>query len=245
MILKMTEDDLPTFTGSADQIPATIIKMYGLEPPEGIAMPIEGLVMNPVERIVVAILDNFGLFEITTYKPEFVIRESQYLLLLETTQPYTVDILHSFIHGNPSSKDFHLMNFLQENGKTTTMIGQVDDLQAFAGPAEKVATSGDMTTWVQGSKFLNRADFLSLHFLDFENLYKRSIQFKRTPPENLISRLILRTSKWLTGMFKQLRKNSVMFILGTHGRTKIEMSYTGKFAEWRKASLPIGVLMTK
>ncbi|NVM56178.1 MAG: hypothetical protein HWN66_20950 [Candidatus Helarchaeota archaeon] len=71
------------------------------------------------------------------------------------------------------------------------------------------------------------------------------MQFKRAPPENLISRLILRTSKWLTGMFKQLRKNSVMFILGTHGRTKIEMSYTGKFAEWRKASLPIGVLMAK
>jgi hypothetical protein len=71
------------------------------------------------------------------------------------------------------------------------------------------------------------------------------MQFQKTPPEDLISKLILRTSKWLTGMFKQLKKNSVMFILGTHGRTQIETSYTGKIAEWRKASLPIGVLMTK
>ncbi len=241
----MTEDELPTFTGTTEQIPATILNLLGLTPPNNIPSSIEGISTNQIERVVFVILDNFGLFEITVYKPEFVIRESQYLLLLETISPYTVDILHSVIHGNSSSKDFHLMDFLMENNKSATMIGQENDLQAFAGQAEKVATSGDMTTWVQGSKLLNRTDFLSLHFLDFENLYKRSIQFKRTPPENLISRLILRTSKWLTGMFKQLRKNSVMFILGTHGRTKIELSYSGKFAEWRKASLPIGVLMAK
>ncbi|TFG05493.1 MAG: hypothetical protein EU536_01955 [Promethearchaeota archaeon] len=241
----MSDDELPTFGGTIGQIPATIIELYGLTPPEIIPKGIEQLNLEPVSQVVLVILDNFGLFEITVYKPEFVIRESKYLLLLETTNPYTEDILQSLIHANFSSQEFHLLEFLQNGGKTTTMIGQESDLKTFAGPAEKVITTGDMTTWVQGSKLLNRADFLSLHFLDFENLYKRSLQFKRTPPENLISRLILRTSKWLTGMFKQLRKNSVMFILGTHGRTKIEMSYTGKFAEWRKASLPIGVLMTK
>lgn len=241
----MSDDELPTFTGMPEQIPATIIKFYGLKPPNTIPGPIEGPILNPIERVILVLLDNFGLFEITMYKPEFVIRESQYLLLLETGNPYTLDILHSFIYGSLSSKEFHLIKYLQDQGKVGTMIGQENDLEVFSGPAEKVATSGDMTTFVQGSKLLNRVDFLSLHFLDFENLYKRSMQFKRAPPENLISRLILRTSKWLTGMFKQLRKNSVMFILGTHGRTKIEMSYTGKFAEWRKASLPIGVIMTK
>ncbi|MHA1265724.1 MAG: hypothetical protein ACTSRS_10880 [Candidatus Helarchaeota archaeon] len=241
----MSDEELPTFTGTPEQIPATIINLYGIVPPDIIPKPINGLSLEPIQRIVLVILDNFGLFEITIYKPEFVIRESQYLILLETNAPYTTNILHALIHGNTTLKSFHLMKFLKEKGKSTTMIGQKNDLEDFAGPAEKVSTSGDMTTWVQGSKLLNRADFLSLHFLDFENLYKRSIQFKRTPPENLISRLILRTSKWLTGMFKQLRKNSLMFILGTHGRTKIEMSYTGKFAEWRKASLPIGVVMTK
>ncbi len=241
----MSDDELPTFTGTMEQIPATLIKLYGMMPPSNVLPPIEGFLIEPIDQIVLVILDNFGLFEITVYKPDFVIRESQYLLLLETSNPYTLDILHLLIHGHLTSKEFHLMSFLKSHGKTLTMIGQDNDLQAFAGPAEKIPTSGDMTTWVQGSKLLNRVNFLSLHFLDFENLYKRSIQFKRSPPENLISRLILRTSKWLTGMFKQLRKNSVMFILGTHGRTKIEMSYTGKFAEWRKASLPIGVLMTK
>jgi len=241
----MSDDELPTFTGTTAQLPATIIKLFGMEPPNNIPFPIEGLAINPIERIVLVILDNFGLFEITVYKPEFVIRESQYLILLDTTNPYTLDILNTLIHGNATPNDFHLMDFLQKNGKTCTMIGQENDLQQFSGPAEKIATSGDMTTWVQASKMLNRLDLLSIHFLDFENLYQRSIQFKMTPPENLISRLILRTSKWLTGMFKQLRTNSIMFILGTHGRTKIEMSLTGKFAEWRKASLPIGVLMVK
>ena len=241
----MDDDELPTFTGTMEQIPATIINLFGMTPTNNIPSPIKGFSIEPVQQIVLVILDNFGLFEITVYKPEFVIRESQYLLLLETSKPYTLDILHAIIHGNSSSRDFHLMAFLKQRGKTCTMIGQETDLHAFSGTADKIPTSGDMTTWIQGSKLLNRIDFLSLHFLDFENLYKRSIQFKRTPPEDLVSRLILRTSKWLTGMFKQLRKNSVMFILGTHGRTKIEMDYIGKFAEWRKASLPIGVLMAK
>ncbi|MHA1425578.1 MAG: hypothetical protein ACTSQI_06295 [Candidatus Helarchaeota archaeon] len=241
----MSDDGLPTFTGTMEQVPATIIRLLGLNHPNTIQPPIDGLSIAPVNQIVLVILDNFGLFEITVYKPEFVIRESQYLLLLETSNPYTLAILHTLIHGNLSSKEFHLMDFLKQNGKTCTMIGQNEDLQAFSGSANRVPTSGDMTTWVQASKHLNRLNMLSIHFLDFENLYKRSIQFKRTPPENLIQRLILRTSKWLTGMFKQLRKSSVMFILGTHGRTNIEMNYKGKFAEWRKASLPIGVLMSK
>ncbi len=241
----MSEDELPTFSGNIEQMPATIIKLFGINPPNNISPPIEGFSLEPIEQIVLVILDNFGLFEITVYKPEFVIRESQYLLLLETANPYTLDILYSLIHGSLSSKDFHLISYLQNIGKTCTMIGQENDLQEFAGTADTIPTSGDMTTWVQASKLLNRVNFLTIHFLDFENLYKRSIQFRMTPPENLISRLILRTSKWLTGMFKQLRKNSIMFILGTHGRTKIQMDYTGKFAEWRKASLPIGVLMTK
>lgn len=241
----MSDDELPTFTGTMQQIPATLIKLFGITPPNNIPSPIEGVKIEPIQQIVLVILDNFGLFEITVFKPEFVIKESQYLLLLETTNPYTLDILHTLIHSSLTSQDFHLMTFFQQNGKSSCMIGQESDLQTFSGPADKVPTTGDMTTWVQASKLLNRVNFLSIHFLDFENLYKRSMQFKMTPPENLISRLILRTSKWLTGMFKQLRNNSVMFILGTHGRTKIEMNYSGKFAEWRMASLPIGVLMVK
>jgi len=241
----MSNDELPTFTGTSEQIPSTIIKLFGLNPPNNIPSPIEGISIAPIEQIVLVILDNFGLFEITMYKPEFVIRESQYLLLFETIDPYTINMLNSLIFGGSEENNFHLIQFLQNNGKTVTMIGQESDLQRFSGSTETIATANDMNTWVQGSKLLNRVNFLSLHFLDFENLYHRSMQFQKTPPEDLISKLILRTSKWLTGMFKQLKKNSVMFILGTHGRTQIETSYTGKIAEWRKASLPIGVLMTK
>jgi hypothetical protein len=245
MSLKMSNDDLPTFTGRAEQIPSSILRLFGLDPPNTIPSPIEGISIAPIEQVVLVILDNFGLFEITMYKPEFVIRESQYLLLFETSNPYTLYMLNALIFGGSENNNFHLIKFLQNNGKTVAMIGQESDLQRFSVSAEKIPTANDMNTWVQGSKMLNRVNFLSLHFLDFENLYKRSMQFQKSPPEDLISRLILRTSKWLTGMFKQLKKNSVMFILGTHGRTQIETSYTGKVAEWRKASLPIGVLMTK
>ena len=61
----MSDDELPTFTGMMEQVPATIIRLFGIEVPTNIPSPIEGLSMEPIERVVLVILDNFGLFEIT------------------------------------------------------------------------------------------------------------------------------------------------------------------------------------
>ncbi len=68
MSLKMSNDDLPTFTGRAEQIPSSILRLFGLDPPNTIPLPIEGISIAPIEQVVLVILDNFGLFEITMYK---------------------------------------------------------------------------------------------------------------------------------------------------------------------------------
>ena len=80
-----------------------------------------------------------------------------------------------------------------------------------------------------------------IHFLDFEKLHRQ----KRATPEELIEKLIKRTDKWLLSLWKQMRKGTLMVVIGNHGRYRLDLEYSGKIAEWRKASVPIAVLAHK
>jgi hypothetical protein len=84
-----------------------------------------------------------------------------------------------------------------------------------------------------------------MHYLDFENLHKQQQQLKQRTPEDLIEKLINRTDKWILSNYKQLRKNSLMIIIGDHGRSKLNLEYSGKIAQWREASVPIAIFIRK
>ncbi|MHA1253170.1 MAG: hypothetical protein ACTSRP_24515 [Candidatus Helarchaeota archaeon] len=227
------------------QIPATVLHLLGEAVPETIPSPIGEISNIGIERVVFVILDNFGLFEIVVHQPEFMINNLESIILLETENPYAMAVMQQIVYGDLERRDFNLFEYLRSRNKSAVMIGREDDIKLFAGGTENIKSSGDMTTWIQASKILNKRDLIWLNFQDFEALYQRSIMFKREPPENLIQRLIHRTDKWLLGMFKQSRNNTVFIILGNHGRKKIDMNLTGKYAEWRKASLPIAIICRK
>ncbi len=84
-----------------------------------------------------------------------------------------------------------------------------------------------------------------MHYLDFENLHKQQQQLKQRTPEDLIEKLLNRTDKWILSNYKQLRKNSLMIIIGDHGRAKLNLEYSGKIAQWREASVPIAIFIKK
>ena len=84
-----------------------------------------------------------------------------------------------------------------------------------------------------------------MHYQDVENLHKQQQRLKQRTPEDLIEKLILRTDKWILGNYKQLRNNSLMIILGTHGRAKLDLEYSGKIAQWREASVPVAIFIRK
>jgi hypothetical protein len=238
-------EDLPTINVPMTALPATILNVLGLPIPEGLTPPIPMQTPN-VRRIVFVMIDNFGLFEIVAHKPQFVIQQSKALIMLETEQPYTDEVLTQIVNGGMDGSQFNLFNYLNQNQKTTMMIGKKEDLVRFGGNSQIVVSAGDMTTWINASKYLNRIDFLWLHFLDFEELYKKSVMYKRQPPENLVEKLIHRTDKWMLGMYKQSAAETLLIIAGDHGRTHIDMyDENSKYGQWRKASLPIAVLCIK
>ena len=242
--------ELQTLKCYLNQFPATILKLFNVEPPPGvIPEPVQQILdlYQDIERISINLLDNFGLFEITFNKPEFMISNSEVMLLLSTRNPYTLGVLHQLLYGGfeKEPNGFHLLRYLNENEKTTCFIGRKKDIDRYDGGTKSIPKDSDMSTWVQSAQVINTYDFSWMHYLDFENLHKKQKQLKQRTPEDLIEKLINRTDKWILGNYKQLRKNSLMIIIGDHGRSKLDLEYSGKIAQWREASVPIAIFIKK
>lgn len=238
----MAEEELPTFEGNMTQIPATISRLLGLNPPKKIPPPIRGVEEFGSDHVILAIFDNFGLFECTYYKPKFLIKSSEAILVLNTEDPHTFNVLNEIVYGSTKKKKFHLMDFLTKGRKHATMIGRAEDLRMFVGKAEAKIAEDDMRTYIEAIKVINRVDFVWLHFLDFEAMYQK---YNTRPPEEIAQKLITRTDNWILSLFKQAIPGTLLIVLGDHGRREIRIEYEGKYAKWREASVPIAIMMKK
>jgi len=242
--------ELQTIKCYMNQLPATILKLLDIDPPLGIiSEPIQKILdlYQGIDRISINLIDNFGLFEITYLKPHFMIANSEVMLLLSTKNPYTLGVLHQLIYGGfeVEPNGFHLLKFINNGGKSSCLIGRQKDIERYDGGTKSIAKETDMSTWVESAKVINTHDLSWMHYLDFENLHKQQQRLKQRTPEDLIEKLINRTDKWILGNYKQLRKNSLMMIIGDHGRVKLDLEYSGKIAQWREASVPIAILIRK
>ena len=241
--------ELQTLKCYLTQLPATITRLLGLDSPSTIDEPVQSIIeqYQGIERICINMIDNFGLFEITYLKPEFMITNSEVMLLLSTKNPYTLGVFHQILFGGFEFEPngFHLLKYLNENGKKSCFVARKKDLDRYDGGTTSVPKDTDMSTWVESAKIINTHDLSWMHYLDFENLHKQQSRLKQRTPEVLIEKLINRTDKWILSNYKQLRKNSLMIILGDHGRSKLNLEYAGKIAQWREASVPIAIFIRK
>ena len=242
--------ELKTLKGYLSQVPATILELFNVKPPlEKIPKPVESIVnmYKGIDRISINLLDNFGLFEITYFKPSFMITNSEVMLLLSTKNPYTLGVLHQLMYGGfqVEPNGFHFLKYMNDNGKKTCFVARQKDLDRYSGGTTSIPKDTDMATWIESAKAINKYDLSWMHYLDFENLHKQQQRLKRRTPEDLIEKLINRTDKWLISNYKQLRSNSLMIILGDHGRSRMNFEYSGKIAQWREASVPIAIFIRK
>lgn len=241
--------ELPNFKCYLDQLPATFLQILRCESvpqiPEGVPELIERYA--GVKRIIINLIDNFGLFEITYYKPQFIITNSDALVLLSTKNPYTLGVFHQLMFGGfeKEPNGFHFLRELNNQGKESILVGRKKDLDRYDGGTNSVAKDTDMSSWIEAAKVVNRHDFSWIHYLDFESLHRQHSQLKQQTPETLLERLINRTDKWILSTYKQLRENSLLIILGDHGRYKMNLEYSGKIAQWRQASVPIAIMIRK
>ncbi|MFX1520691.1 MAG: hypothetical protein ACFFCD_12310 [Promethearchaeota archaeon] len=234
-------NDYLELTAKMTSLPATILKILKVNVPAALPPPINNISLN-VDRVVLIVLDNFGLFEYTYYKPEFLIQACDILVMFDTPNPYTEGVLRQVFYGDEQKREFHLPSFLLENGKSVAMIGRQDELHMIAHNEYSIPSTDDMNSYIQTVKALNRYDFLSLHFVDFEKLYQ---QYAFQPPAETLKQLIRRTDKWLKVLYLQSKAATAFIILSSHGKHQIDLQIKGKAAQWRLASLPIAIFSKK
>ena len=233
----------PQVRTTAWEFPSTIIKLMGMEVPDGMPPPNQELLdkFNPT-GVVLIIIDNFGLFEAVVYKPEALIKNMEALALIETDDPYAIPLLKTLLTGR--SEYFHLIQYIRNFGKTVRAICREDDMEELGlDPGFTVHKRDDMQTYVESTKHIFKNELLFLHFLDFESLYAQ--YGHRTPPKTLLEKIVRRTDNWVKVLLKQARLGTLFVIIGNHGRHPVPLDYKGKLAEWRKANAPIAVMFQK
>jgi hypothetical protein len=234
----------PQIRSSALEIPATIIKLLGIDVPVGLPVPNSEITsrFNP-RAIVMVDIDNFGLFEAVVYKPEALIKNLEAVVLIETDDPYAVPLTKRLLMGS-NIGGFHLCEHVSSFGKVVRVVCRSEDVGDFSfDPSYTVVVRDDMNTYIESTKHVFKSELLFLHFLDFESLYAQ--YGHRTPPNTLLEKIVRRTDNWIKVLMRQARHDTLFIIVGNHGRHPVPLNYEGKLAEWRKANAPIAIMFQK
>jgi hypothetical protein len=233
----------PQVRTTALEFPSTVLKLLGMEVPEGLFPPNKELLQKfDPKAIVIIMIDNFGLFEAVVYKPEALIKNMEVLALLDTNDPYAMPLIRRLLKGHRT--DFHLIQHVKNYGKVTRVICREEDMaHCEFDPAYTVKPRDDMATYIEATKHIFKSELLYLHFLDFESLYAQ--YGHRTPPKTLLEKIVRRTDNWIKVLLRQARVGTLFIVVGNHGRHPIPLDYEGKLAEWRKANAPIAMMFQK
>lgn len=242
--MEIAEDlGLTTFNIKAAQLPSIVLKLLGLGRPFYLPAVDEiQLSEQPIDQVILVIIDNFSLFEIIVYQPTWMIKNLENLLLIETPNK-TAALSESMLKSIFFSKDsltFNLLTSLHSNGKHVKAIAREEDIPNIAiDPSLTSAEKSDIDIYVKSVKAINRVDFLVIHFSDFDEMYAR---YSMNPPEEIASKIMRRTDKWLNLFWQQAITGTALLVIGNDGRKPIEMALSGKAAEWKRANLPIGFI---
>jgi hypothetical protein len=226
--------------GQMVQMPATILTQLALTTPNNLAPAINLSAFKETQRVVLVHLDNFGLLEVALHKPQFLLKEAKMILTLDTEDGFATNVMAELTHGNLND-GFHLYSYLVHHGKTAVVVDRKNQ-KNHVGTATFHSADSDMRTYIETAKLLNRSDFLLIHFLDFDTLYK---EHTSRPPLELAQKLLHRTDRWLLGFYKQARSNTLFLILGNQGQRDYGLKYEGKHQNWAQANVPICLTIYK
>jgi hypothetical protein len=238
-------DDLgyKTYNLSVNQLTPIILELLQIAPPNFLPTVEQfSLPETIIDQVILVIIDNFSLFEVITYQPEFLIKNIENLLLIETeSEAHSLcgPMLYEtfFCKKNAS---FNLVKKLQENDKSVRVIAREEDLPKITvDTSVSIAEQSDINVYVKGVKAVNRFDLLVLHFSDFDEMYTR---YSMAPPMDVALKVMRRTDKWLKLLYQQSVKNTVLMVVGNNGEKPIDMTFEGRAAEWKRANLPIGFI---
>ena len=240
------EAEFPSIKVSPTEIPATLVTILGEMPPlnlRKIKLPEKYF---ECEQVVMILIDNWGLFECTYFGEmgagKQLVKLLDVLVLFETKNPFANQMTFEIFHGGLPEGAFNMIDFLRSRGLSGIAIGRREDLDIYCGKAEAVYVKNDSEAYTEIVKRLNKFDFISVQFSDFDELYQN---YRFAPPEEVLKKLISRTSTWIKLFHEQVKEKTVFCIVGNHGKKELEIGFRGVAAKWKEANMPIAIFIRK
>ena len=233
---------------SLEQLPATILEIFNLSPPPSMPPSISQLTQKfnqvNIASIIFILIDNFDLFQVALNKPESIIHNSEAILLLNTKDAYTPNILEKMFSGG-SSSDFHLIRYLNLQKKSSYYIARKEEIDQFAGSTPSIAIKTDTEVWVEASKFINNIDFLFMHFDGLDILTNRNLTTDQNERAVLLEKLMKRTDQWINTIIQRIRPNTLVLIMGSKGIKQLEVKYSEEITKLESGSVPCVFIINK
>ncbi|MEA2070235.1 MAG: hypothetical protein U9O98_03000 [Asgard group archaeon] len=235
---------LTTYKISVAHIPAIVLKMLGVTPPAYLPSISEISIPDVIiDQVIMVIIDNFSLYEVITYQPPFIIKNLENVLMIETDSKQSA--LSSPMLQNTfftkSSKTFDLVKRLTDEGLSVKVLARSDDLPKITNDLEScIAEETDINIYVKGLKAINRNDLVVMHYADFDEMYER---YSMNPPEEIASKVMRRTDKWLSLFWQQSIEGTALLVIGNDGKRPLDLTLEGRAAEWKRANVPIGIVI--
>lgn len=246
LLSSKVEEEFPSIKARPTEIPATLVTILGEKPPlnlKKIKLPKKYF---ECEQVVLILIDNWGLFECTYFgglgAGKQLIKLLDVFVLFETKNPYAKLMTDDIFHGGLPEDAFNMIDFLRSRGLSGIAIGRKGDLDGYCGRAEAVYVKNDSEAYTEIVKRLNKFDFISVQFSDFDELYE---EYKLAPPEEVLKKLITRTSTWIKLFHDQVKPKTIFCIVGNHGKKELKIEFKGVAAKWKKANAPIAIFMKK
>lgn len=234
---------------SLEQFPATIIDIFNLSVPYNIPPPIlevsAQFKSHGINAVILIVVDNLDLFQVTLNKPEAIIQNSDALVLLNTNNGYTQAVLNKLLFADSKDSGFHLIRHLNLNNKSSIYIAKPDEVEKFAGNTPNVVQKNDTDVWVEATKHINKFDFIFMHFDGFDVLTNQRITKDRKERAALLEKLMKRTDQWINNIVQRIKPKTLVMVMGTKGIKQIDIEYPEDVSKLESGTVPCVFMINK
>ncbi|MFX1251995.1 MAG: hypothetical protein ACFFCZ_10335 [Promethearchaeota archaeon] len=230
--------------GEMKQIPDLVCRLLRVDSPFNsppLQLPSQ---YSSTHQVVIISIDNFGLFEVVNFKPDFLVHLYQHLLLLETPHPDCDSVLNSVITGETAG--FNLFRYLNAYGLKVFVAGRDKLVSYVPAGVDSLKAESDMQAYINSTKNLNRNALLFIQFSDLGTLAAQYSSIRT--PDQIVSQTLDRTSNWLKILYNQATPQTTFFIIGNQGTKsteKLDYGLDQQKQRQRRANLPIALVSMK
>ncbi|MEX2720933.1 MAG: hypothetical protein Q6362_005880 [Candidatus Wukongarchaeota archaeon] len=235
--------EFPAIAITPVSFPATIEQWLGADFPDFLPSPVylpESLSYRS-NRVVIALVENLGLFELTFFRPQFLIKSFEILFMVDAERPFTMPLSQEIITGSREPTTFNLFTDLRRKERSSLLIGRDWFVRVFTGESESIAVNDDLQAFTEAHENINDFALSFVIFSDFEDLYATSGR----PPLDISREVVNRSSSWVSLLWEKSLAGTIFLVIGSLGKSGLDYGLMGRLAEWKESSIPIALVAQK